>query len=59
MHADLLLRTKLTPPRLHRRMLPRPALAARLPEAPPAPEGCEPGPVCDPLDGGCPAMGGS
>ncbi len=33
MHADPLLRTKLMPPRLHRRVLPRPALAARLQEA--------------------------
>ena len=30
MHTNLLLRTKLTPPRLHRRVLPRPALVARL-----------------------------
>lgn len=33
MHADLLLRTKLTPPRLHRRVLPRPTLVARLNDA--------------------------
>ncbi len=33
MQADLLLRTKLMPPRLHRRVLPRPSLVARLREA--------------------------
>lgn len=33
MHTDLLLRTKLMPPRLHRRVLSRPTLAARLQEA--------------------------
>lgn len=35
------------------------SLAARLPEAAPAPSGCEPGPECDPLDGGCPAVRGA
>lgn len=34
------------------------ALAARLPEPPPAAPGCEPGPDCDPLGGGCPAVAG-
>ncbi len=34
------------------------ALAARLPEVPPVPPGCEPGPECDPLGGGCPAAKG-
>lgn len=35
------------------------SLAARLPEPPPAAPGCEPGPECDPLGGGCPAVAGS